>query len=83
MSITHPQSSLFQIFNTLVRASPESREGVLEYFATAVKLNIKRAGMQVHGTLSFFLRRLHMRFLGGFTNGCKRQLHGQLAKCTS
>ncbi|KAN0087641.1 Ubiquitin elongating factor core domain containing protein [Tylopilus felleus] len=41
------QSSLFQIFNTLVRASPESREAVLEYFATAVKLNIKRAGMQV------------------------------------
>ncbi|KAG6377167.1 ubiquitin elongating factor core-domain-containing protein [Boletus reticuloceps] len=41
------QSSLFHIFNTLVRASPESREAVLEYFATAVKLNIKRAGMQV------------------------------------
>ncbi|KAF8558253.1 hypothetical protein OG21DRAFT_1455716 [Imleria badia] len=41
------QSSLFQIFNTLVRASAESREAVLEYFATAVKLNIKRAGMQV------------------------------------
>ncbi|KAF9221552.1 hypothetical protein BS17DRAFT_784937 [Gyrodon lividus] len=41
------QSSLFQIFNTLVRASPESREAVLEYFATAIKLNVRRAGMQV------------------------------------
>ncbi|KAI9573523.1 ubiquitin elongating factor core-domain-containing protein [Boletus coccyginus] len=41
------QTSLFQIFNTLVRTSPESREAVLGYFATAVKLNIKRAGMQV------------------------------------
>ncbi|KAF7346366.1 U-box domain-containing protein [Mycena sanguinolenta] len=41
------QSSLFQIFNTLVRASPESREAVLEYFARVVSLNVKRAGMQV------------------------------------
>ncbi|KAJ7044177.1 ubiquitin conjugation factor E4 [Mycena alexandri] len=41
------QSSLFQIFNTLVRASAESREAVLEYFARVVALNVKRAGMQV------------------------------------
>ncbi|KAH7885208.1 ubiquitin elongating factor core-domain-containing protein [Phlebopus sp. FC_14] len=41
------QSSLFHIFNTLVRASPESREAVLEYFATVIKLNVRRAGMQV------------------------------------
>ncbi|KAJ7288279.1 ubiquitin conjugation factor E4 [Mycena rebaudengoi] len=41
------QSSLFQIFNTLVRASAESREAVLEYFARIVSLNVKRAGMQV------------------------------------
>ncbi|EGN98229.1 hypothetical protein SERLA73DRAFT_109617 [Serpula lacrymans var. lacrymans S7.3] len=41
------QSSLFQIFNTLVRASPESREAVLQYFATAVNLNKRRSGMQV------------------------------------
>ncbi|KAJ6613305.1 ubiquitin elongating factor core-domain-containing protein [Mycena sp. CBHHK59/15] len=41
------QSSLFQIFNTLVRASAESREAVLEYFARVVSLNVKRAGMQV------------------------------------
>ncbi|KAJ7672776.1 ubiquitin elongating factor core-domain-containing protein [Mycena rosella] len=41
------QSSLFQIFNTLVRASAESREAVLEYFARVVSLNDRRAGMQV------------------------------------
>ncbi|KII86779.1 hypothetical protein PLICRDRAFT_43444 [Plicaturopsis crispa FD-325 SS-3] len=41
------QGSLFQIFNTLVRASPESREAVLQYFARAVALNVKRGGMQV------------------------------------
>ncbi|KAI5989101.1 ubiquitin elongating factor core-domain-containing protein [Pisolithus albus] len=41
------QSSLFSIFNTLVRASPEAKEAVLEYFATVVRLNVKRAGMQV------------------------------------
>ncbi|KAI6042671.1 ubiquitin elongating factor core-domain-containing protein [Pisolithus marmoratus] len=41
------QSSLYSIFNTLLRASPEAREAVLEYFATVVRLNVKRAGMQV------------------------------------
>ncbi|KAH6907999.1 ubiquitin conjugation factor E4 [Coprinopsis sp. MPI-PUGE-AT-0042] len=41
------QSSLFQIFNGLVRASPESREAVLKYFSTVIHLNNKRAGMQV------------------------------------
>ncbi|KAL6304363.1 ubiquitin conjugation factor E4 [Sparassis latifolia] len=41
------QSSLFQIFNNLVRASPESREAVLQYFARVISLNVKRAGMQV------------------------------------
>lgn len=41
------QSSLFQIFNSVVRASPESREAVLAYFATAVNLNVRRGGMQV------------------------------------
>ncbi|KAI0365724.1 ubiquitin conjugation factor E4 [Pilatotrama ljubarskyi] len=41
------QSSLFQIFNSLVRASPDSREAVLQYFARAVNINRKRAGMQV------------------------------------
>ncbi|KAF7365174.1 U-box domain-containing protein [Mycena venus] len=41
------QSSLFQIFNKLVRASAESREAVIEYFARVVSLNVKRAGMHV------------------------------------
>ncbi|KZT65802.1 hypothetical protein DAEQUDRAFT_746846 [Daedalea quercina L-15889] len=41
------QSSLFNIFNALVRASPESREAVLHYFARVVALNVRRAGMQV------------------------------------
>lgn len=41
------QSSLFQIFNTLVRASAESREAVLDYFSRVVSLNVKRTGMQV------------------------------------
>ncbi|KAF9030215.1 hypothetical protein BDZ89DRAFT_1091648 [Hymenopellis radicata] len=41
------QSSLYGIFNTLVRASPQSREPVLDYFARVIKLNVKRTGMQV------------------------------------
>ncbi|TFK28063.1 ubiquitin conjugation factor E4 [Coprinopsis marcescibilis] len=41
------QSSLFQIFNAMVRASPDSREAVLQYFAHVITLNSKRAGMQV------------------------------------
>ncbi|KAF9464224.1 ubiquitin elongating factor core-domain-containing protein [Collybia nuda] len=41
------QSSLFQIFNALVRASPESREAVLRFFSRVISLNVKRAGMQV------------------------------------
>ncbi|KAF8517435.1 ubiquitin elongating factor core-domain-containing protein [Hysterangium stoloniferum] len=42
------QGSLFQIFNAIIRASPESREGALAYFARAVNLNVKRGGMQVN-----------------------------------
>ncbi|KAJ3801572.1 ubiquitin conjugation factor E4 [Lentinula aff. detonsa] len=41
------QSSLFQIFNTLVRAASSSREAVLQYFSRVVSLNVKRAGLQV------------------------------------
>ncbi|CAL1712793.1 unnamed protein product [Somion occarium] len=44
------QSSLFQIFNTLVRASAQSREAVLQYFARVISLNERRAGMQVDHT---------------------------------
>ena len=35
------------MFNTLVRASADAREAVLQYFAHAINLNRKRAGMQV------------------------------------
>ncbi|EIM85743.1 uncharacterized protein STEHIDRAFT_59114 [Stereum hirsutum FP-91666 SS1] len=41
------QSSLFQIFNTIVRTSPECREAFLAFVARVIELNIKRAGMQV------------------------------------
>ncbi|KAF9483478.1 hypothetical protein BDN70DRAFT_873762 [Pholiota conissans] len=44
------QTSLFQIFNTLVRTSSETREAVLGYFSRVVSLNVKRAGMQVDPT---------------------------------
>ncbi|RXW24419.1 hypothetical protein EST38_g1415 [Candolleomyces aberdarensis] len=42
------QSSLFKIFDALVRASPASREAVLQYFARVIRLNGRRAGMQVN-----------------------------------
>ena len=49
------QGSLFQVFNSLVRASPESREAVLQYFARVISLNSKRAGTHVRfGSLCFF-----------------------------
>ncbi|CCL99711.1 uncharacterized protein FIBRA_01733 [Fibroporia radiculosa] len=41
------QSSLFQVMNSLIRASPESREAVLQYFAHAISLNGRRAGSHV------------------------------------
>ncbi|KAI0300378.1 ubiquitin elongating factor core-domain-containing protein [Russula brevipes] len=41
------QSTLFQIFNSIVRASPESREAVLAYFSRVISLNLKRTGLQV------------------------------------
>ncbi|KAI0755049.1 ubiquitin elongating factor core-domain-containing protein [Daedaleopsis nitida] len=41
------QTSLFQVLNTLVRASPSARESVLQFFARAINLNRRRAGMQV------------------------------------
>ncbi|TFK40817.1 ubiquitin elongating factor core-domain-containing protein [Crucibulum laeve] len=41
------QTSLFQVFNSLVRAGAGPREAVLQYFARVIKLNLRRAGMQV------------------------------------
>jgi ubiquitin conjugation factor E4 B len=41
------QTYLFNIYNAVVRASPEAREGVLDYFTQVCKVNQKRAGMRV------------------------------------
>ncbi|KAG5462786.1 MAG: ubiquitin elongating factor core-domain-containing protein [Olpidium bornovanus] len=41
------QSALFNIFNLIVRASPQSRQNVLSYFGTVIARNAKRAQMQV------------------------------------
>ncbi|EXJ58547.1 ubiquitin conjugation factor E4 B [Cladophialophora yegresii CBS 114405] len=43
---TH-QSELFDIVNTLVRASPEARDRVLDWFALVVNSNHKRRAIQV------------------------------------
>jgi ubiquitin conjugation factor E4 B len=47
------QSSLFSIYNAIVRGSPQSREEILDLFAQIVKLNEKRAGMRVSEWLGF------------------------------
>ncbi|ORX94013.1 hypothetical protein K493DRAFT_315713 [Basidiobolus meristosporus CBS 931.73] len=41
------QSTLFNIMNSIVRASPESRQSLLKYYAEVIKKNEKRAQMQV------------------------------------
>lgn len=41
------QNALFRIFDKLVRASPESKEAVLQYFARVISLNARRAGSHV------------------------------------
>ncbi|KAK9722707.1 Ubiquitin conjugation factor E4 [Basidiobolus ranarum] len=40
-------STLFNIMNSIVRASPESRQSLLEYYAEVIRKNEKRAQMQV------------------------------------
>ncbi|KAH9179139.1 ubiquitin elongating factor core-domain-containing protein [Lactarius sanguifluus] len=60
------QSTLFQIFNAIVRASPECREAVLAYFARVISLNLKRAGLQVdHATVASdgFMMNVHLVLL--------------------
>jgi len=48
MSNVHSlQSTLFQILNSIVRASPEGREAVLAYFSRIISLNLKRTGLRV------------------------------------
>jgi len=41
------KDQLFQIVNTLIRVSPETRSKVLDWFAKIVNLNTKRTAMQV------------------------------------
>ncbi|KZW03235.1 hypothetical protein EXIGLDRAFT_243210 [Exidia glandulosa HHB12029] len=42
------QSSMYQIFNAIVRSSPEGREGVLTFFSRVLNANWKRAGAYTH-----------------------------------
>ncbi|CAG8442490.1 7451_t:CDS:10 [Scutellospora calospora] len=44
------QHSIFKIFNNIVRSSPSAREAVLGYFAEVIRLNERRAQMQVDPT---------------------------------
>jgi ubiquitin conjugation factor E4 B len=60
------QSSLFNIYNAIVRASPASREGVLSFFELVIRLNEKRAGMRVdHRSVSSdgYMTNLHVVLL--------------------
>jgi ubiquitin conjugation factor E4 B len=41
------QQSVFTILNGIVRSGPQPREAVLDYFARALQLNLKRGGMHV------------------------------------
>ena len=47
LSLRSHQNDLFDIINTLVRASPEAREKVLDWFALVLNSNQKRRAMQV------------------------------------
>ncbi|GAA5833631.1 hypothetical protein JCM3766R1_002595 [Sporobolomyces carnicolor] len=61
------QTLLFRILSNLVRASPSSRESVLDFFASVAKLNSKRAAMRVDPrTVSTegFIVNLHAVLLG-------------------
>jgi len=46
-TLTALQNALFQIFNTIVRSSPEAREGVLTFFASVLNMNWRRTGSHV------------------------------------
>lgn len=50
MALRSHQTELFDIVNTLVRASPEARERVLDWFALVVNANHKRRAMRVDKT---------------------------------
>ncbi|KAL8243827.1 hypothetical protein R6Q59_010085 [Mikania micrantha] len=50
MSLRAHQTELLDIINTLLRASPEAKEKVLDWFALAVNSNHKRRAMRVDKT---------------------------------
>jgi len=52
-TLVNLQDELFQSYNAIVRASPESREKLLNFFAEVVRRNVKRSGMRVdHRTVA-------------------------------
>jgi ubiquitin conjugation factor E4 B len=52
-TLVNLQDDLFQSYNAIVRASPESREKLLAFFAEVVRRNVKRSGMRVdHRTVA-------------------------------
>ncbi|KAL2403925.1 Ubiquitin conjugation factor E4 [Exophiala dermatitidis] len=50
MALRAHQTELFDIVNTLVRASPEARERVLDWFALVLNSNHKRRAMRIDKT---------------------------------
>ncbi|GHJ85049.1 hypothetical protein NliqN6_1451 [Naganishia liquefaciens] len=46
-SLAQLQDELFKVYNALIRASPTSREGLLDYIGVALQRNVKRSGMRV------------------------------------
>ncbi|KAJ9117556.1 hypothetical protein QFC22_004406 [Naganishia vaughanmartiniae] len=46
-SLVQLQDELFKVYNAIIRASPESREDLLDFIGTVVNRNVKRSGMRV------------------------------------
>lgn len=46
-SLVQLQDELFKVYNAIIRASPTSREQLLDYVGTVVNRNVKRSGMRV------------------------------------
>lgn len=47
LTVTSLQDELFKTYNAIVRAGPDSREKLLDFFATVLSRNARRAGMRV------------------------------------
>ncbi|KAJ9110282.1 hypothetical protein QFC19_001685 [Naganishia cerealis] len=46
-SLVQLQDELFKVYNAIIRASPDSREDLLDFIGTIVNRNVKRSGMRV------------------------------------